>query len=218
MDKISRTDQINNLVFQSTPGFTGATFDYAAIDNNEAIDPLPATVTLGTIPNQPPASENLNQSVFPGSTVPVPRLAGSDPDGEVEFYRIDTLPPANQGILYLGDPNNGGTPVTPGQQLTPEQASRLFFQSTGNFTQANFTYRAFDDLGKPSPEPGTVSLAPLRSPIDLHGQTMQRTPLHPIALLAYSPSLPTIQMVRFSFTRLPIFPPKPRDFILGRSE
>ncbi|MDA0212647.1 MAG: Ig-like domain-containing protein [Cyanobacteria bacterium FC1] len=199
-------DQINNLVFQSTPGFTGATFDYAAIDNNEAIDPLPATVTLGTIPNQPPASENLNQSVFPGSTVPVPRLAGSDPDGEVEFYRIDTLPPANQGILYLGDPNNGGTPVTPGQQLTPEQASRLFFQSTGNFTQANFTYRAFDDLGKPSPEPGTVSLAPpaiANRPPRADNAANPIAPNSAIGLLPLSANDPDGSIQFYTITNLP---------------
>ncbi|MCD8485275.1 MAG: Ig-like domain-containing protein [Desertifilum sp.] len=199
-------DQINNLVFQSTPGFTGATFDYAAIDNNGEIDPLPATVTLGTIPNQPPASENLNQSVFPGSTVPVTRLAGSDPDGEVEFYRIDTLPPANQGILYLGDPNNGGTPVTPGQQLTPEQASRLFFQSTGNFTQANFTYRAFDDLGKPSPEPGTVSLAPpaiANRPPRADNAANPIAPNSAIALLPLSANDPDGSVQFYTITNLP---------------
>jgi len=44
-------------------------------------------------------------------------LGGSDTDGTIAFYTINNLPPADQAVLYLGDPANGGVAVTPGQVL-----------------------------------------------------------------------------------------------------
>ncbi|TAG93549.1 MAG: hypothetical protein EAZ18_12135, partial [Oscillatoriales cyanobacterium] len=58
-----------------------------------------------------------------------------------------TLPPTAQGILFLGDPANGGIAVTAGQVLTPEQIGQLFFRTTGEFSGANFSYSATDNNG-----------------------------------------------------------------------
>jgi hypothetical protein len=78
----------------------------------------------------------------------------------IASYTINTLPPADQAFLYLGDPNNGGVPVTPGQVLTPEQLQQLFVLTTGNFTGTTFTYSTTDNSGALSPAPATVGVIP----------------------------------------------------------
>jgi hypothetical protein len=84
--------------------------------------------------NEPPVANNANSSLAPNSSRLVTGLGGSDPDGTIVSYTINTLPPADQAVLYLGDPGNGGVAVTPGQVLTPEQLQQLFVLTTGNFT------------------------------------------------------------------------------------
>ncbi|MEG4344835.1 hypothetical protein QUB70_16285 [Microcoleus sp. A003_D6] len=162
--------QIGQLFFQSTGDFTGATFNYSATDNNGAVSPLAnATLALtGATPNQAPSATPTNLTVGPNSTARVPGLGGTDPDGSIASYTIDTLPPAAQGILFLGDPANGGVAVTPGQVLTPAQIGQLFFQSTGTFTGANFTYNATDNLGAVSP--------PANATLGLTGATPNQPP------------------------------------------
>jgi Ca2+-binding RTX toxin-like protein len=153
--------QISQLFFQSVGAFSGANFTYNATDNRGASSP--GTVTLGAnaAVNQPPVANNASLSAVPGSTVSVPGLGGSDPDGTIASYTINTLPAAAQGVLFLGDPANGGVAVTAGQSLTPAQISQLFFQSAGTFTGTNFTYSAIDNLGLASPGAATVSANPI---------------------------------------------------------
>ncbi len=159
--------QISQLFFQSTGTFTGANFSYRATDDKGLSSPAAATVSA-LLPgaNQPPVANNVNTAIAPNSTVQLPGLGGTDPDGTIASYTIDTLPNAAQGVLFLGDPANGGVPVTPGQVLTPAQISQLFFQSTGTFTGANFNYRATDDKGLSSPAAATVAqiVAPTPTP------------------------------------------------------
>ncbi|MEG4009599.1 DUF4347 domain-containing protein, partial [Microcoleus sp. Pol1C5] len=124
--------------------------------------PTPTTPTPTPTPttptdNQPPLANNANSSLGPNSSQLVTGLGGSDPDGSIASYTIDTLPSPDQAVLFLGDPANGGVPVTPGQVLTPEQLQQLFFQTTGNFTGANFTYSATDNSGASSPAAATVT-------------------------------------------------------------
>ncbi|MBE9095836.1 DUF4347 domain-containing protein, partial [Tychonema sp. LEGE 07203] len=135
-------EQIGQLFFQSTGDFTGATFSYTATDNLGSVS-SPANANLGLTgapPNQAPEATPTSLTVGPNSSAPVTGLGGNDPDGSIASYTINTLPPAAQGILFLGDPANGGVAVTPGQPLTPEQIGQLFFQSTGDFTGATFSY------------------------------------------------------------------------------
>jgi uncharacterized repeat protein (TIGR01451 family) len=144
--------QLQQLYFTSTGSFTGANFTYSATDNLGAVSPA-ATATVAASPatNQPPVATPTNLSTPPNTSTLVTGLAGNDPDGSIASYAINTLPPAAQGVLFLGDPANGGVAVTPGQVLTPAQIGQLFFQSTGSFTSANFTYTATDNLGAVSP-------------------------------------------------------------------
>ncbi|WP_333119228.1 DUF4347 domain-containing protein [Microcoleus sp. SVA1_B3] len=150
--------QLQQLFFQATGNFTGANFTYSATDNSGATSPAVATVAaILPTSNQPPIANNANSSLGPNSSQLVTGLGGSDPDGSIASYTINTLPPADQAVLFLGDPANGGVAVTPGQVLTPAQLQQLFFFTTGNFTGANFTYSATDNSGATSPAAATVA-------------------------------------------------------------
>ncbi|PSB23111.1 hypothetical protein C7B69_14935, partial [filamentous cyanobacterium Phorm 46] len=129
--------------------------------NNEVTVTTP--LTPAPTPNQPPLANNANSSLGPNSSKLVTGLGGSDPDGSIASYTINTLPPADQAVLFLGDPANGGVAVTPGQVLTPAQLQQLFFFTTGNFTGANFTYSATDNSGAISPA-ATATVAGLIAP------------------------------------------------------
>ena len=150
------TNQIGNLVFEATPEFDGGEFTYSAVDNEGDADPTPATYTL----NAPPTTEDVDDRVNPDDTLPLTALIGNDPDGTVASYTIDTLPPAADGILYLGDPAAGGTPVTAGQVIPASDIDDLFFTASGTFTGTNFTYSATDDNGITDATPATVTLTP----------------------------------------------------------
>ncbi|HIK30019.1 MAG TPA: isopeptide-forming domain-containing fimbrial protein, partial [Oscillatoriales cyanobacterium M4454_W2019_049] len=121
--------QINNLFFQSTGTFDGATFEYAAIDNEDAQDLTPATVTL----NAPPETIDSFGTVPPNGTIPIENLGGSDPDTMVQFYTIDSLPPAADGTLYLGSATPGNE-VQVGDNLTPLELDQLFFTASPTFS------------------------------------------------------------------------------------
>ncbi|MEG5031259.1 hypothetical protein QUB51_29590, partial [Microcoleus sp. AT8-A3] len=150
--------QLQQLFFQATGNFTGANFTYSATDNSGATSPATATVAaILPTDNQPPLANNANSRLAPNSSQLVTGLGGSDPDGSIVSYTINSLPSPDQAVLFLGDPANGGVPVTPGQVLTPAQLQQLFFSTTGNFTGANFTYSATDNRGATSPAVATVA-------------------------------------------------------------
>ena len=181
-------EQLQQLFFQATGNFTAANFSYSAIDNLGATSPATAAVSAilatPTPVNQPPVANNTNFSIAPNGSIRVTGLGGTDPDGSIASYTINTLPPTNQGVLYIGDPANGGIPVTAGQSLTPEQLQQLFFQATGNFTAANFSYSAIDNLGATSPATAAVSailgpIAPTPTPIAPTPNAPTPTPIAP---------------------------------------
>jgi hypothetical protein len=152
--------QLQQLFVSTTGNFTGTNFIYSATDNSGATSPANATVALITATlNLPPVANNANSSLPPNSSRLLTGLGGSDTDGSIASYTINTLPPADQAVLYLGDPANGGVAVTPGQVLTPAQLEQLFVSTTGNFTGTNFTYSATDNSGATSPANATFVAA-----------------------------------------------------------
>lgn len=141
-------DQANQLVFQPSPNFTGGTFTFTATDSTGAVDATPATATLSRITNLPPVlPDNSTTLVVPGSVVNLTGLEGTDPDGTITGYEITAVPPPNQGTVFLGNPAQGGTPVTVGQSLTPEQINQLFFRPGAGFRTTSFSYAAVDNRG-----------------------------------------------------------------------
>ena len=67
----------------------------------------------------PPETNDAAGTVAAGADVQLttlngtPLTPGSDPDGTVVSYTVDlsTLPDAADGVLFLGDPAGGGTPI-----------------------------------------------------------------------------------------------------------
>lgn len=151
--------QSNQLFFQASSGFAGAYFTYAGIDNQGLVDSTPATINLGIADNALPIAKDVTFNFDPEAAANITGLSASDADGTIVSYTISTLPPADQGVLFLGDPNAGGTAVVVGQVLAPAQVSQLFFQSASGFTGSQFTYTATDDRGMTDPTPATVTLA-----------------------------------------------------------
>ncbi|NJM63885.1 MAG: hypothetical protein HC849_33070, partial [Oscillatoriales cyanobacterium RU_3_3] len=143
--------------------------------------PGAATATVSPIAtdrNQPPITRNINTSTAPGNVLQLTDLGGADPDGTIVSYTINTLPPAAQGVLFLGNPAQGGVAVTAGQTLTAEQINQLFFQSTGEFAGTNFTYTATDNGGAVS-DRSTATIDVTGAPTPTPTQTPTPTPAVP---------------------------------------
>ncbi len=157
--------QIANVYFQATNNFDGSSFTYTATDTRGSVDATPAIVTL-TRQGNPPTSNNLppdtaasSLEIAQGAVKRVPGLSGTDSDGTVESFTILTLPTASQGVLYLGNPSQGGTPIEVGQVLTTTQIQQVFFKSSATFSSSRFTYAATDNLGTSDPTPAVVTLS-----------------------------------------------------------
>ncbi|GEM_PF-3358529 len=142
--------QISQLSFAPTAGFTGlAIFNYSATDNGGSVSnlanytiPVSGSGNIRPVTNTITAPPMSNNS---GATT-LPTLTGSDVDGTITTYTIETLPPAFQGQLLFN-----GTPVLPGQTFTPAQAAQLQFVPNAGFVgNAIFEYAATDNNGAKS--------------------------------------------------------------------
>lgn len=155
-------DQLSQLFFQAQPGFTGGSFTYRATDTDGDTTQVPGTVTLTLQGNNanPLLPGDKTTPVSPQNPTNLTGLEGRDPDGTIPAYIISTIPPTNQGTLFIGNPDQGGTPVTQGQRLSPTQLDQLFFRPGPGFTNTNFTYVAIDNQGALS-TPRTITLSTL---------------------------------------------------------
>jgi Ca2+-binding RTX toxin-like protein len=108
--------------------------------------------------NYPPVAVDVNADITPGTTTHVRGVSATDQDGQIVNYTITTLPTADQGVLFLGNPLVDGTPVQVGQVLQPDQIDKVFFKAEAGFTKSSFTYVATDDKGRISIAPATVTL------------------------------------------------------------
>ncbi|MCC5900262.1 MAG: hypothetical protein JJU32_20420, partial [Phormidium sp. BM_Day4_Bin.17] len=152
-DRIPK-DRINDVFFLPGNNFNGTNFRYAAVDNEGEEDPTPAQVTLD-VGNRFPDTDNVtNPLPDPGQIIRLSGLGGSDADGQVIGFVINTLP--NRGRLFLGHPEAGGVPIEEGQILTVSEIGRLFLDVGDGTGDIRFTYSAIDNLGAIDPIPGEV--------------------------------------------------------------
>lgn len=156
-----RANRIDDVFFQASNNFSGTTFKYAAIDNDGLQDPTPATVRLqvgSSTTNERPETDDVSKRIEPDTVNRLRGLNGRDPDGTVEQFRIETLPPSRQGTLFLGNPDRNGTPVSAGQRIDAGDIGSLFFQSTPRFSGTSFEYAAIDNQGAKDRSSATVEL------------------------------------------------------------
>ncbi|PSB65286.1 hypothetical protein C7B61_11400, partial [filamentous cyanobacterium CCP1] len=104
-----------------------------------------------------PIAKSPTVQVTPNTPVNLTGLTATDADGTIVSYTISTLPPTQQGILFVGDPGKGGIAVRAGQTLPPAQIQQLIFLPAPGFTGGSFTYTATDNSGSTTP-PATVNL------------------------------------------------------------
>ncbi|GAB4368898.1 MAG: hypothetical protein Kow00121_08380 [Elainellaceae cyanobacterium] len=163
-------DNANQLFFRPNPGFENfnVTFNYFAVDNADATsNTATATLVAGAVQEAgDPVADNFTIPVTNAAAVPVSfdgrvRDTNLDGSGSVTAVVIATLPPADAGQLFLGDPAAGGRPVTLGEIIPVDQANTaLFFLPTrATGSDAQFTYFAIDNEGNLSGGgiPGTAT-------------------------------------------------------------
>ncbi|MBI4785156.1 MAG: DUF4347 domain-containing protein [Oscillatoriophycideae cyanobacterium NC_groundwater_1537_Pr4_S-0.65um_50_18] len=163
--QVLQPNQVSQLFFQASPNFVSGSFAYTATDNRGGSDRTPATVSL-TLPgaNQLPVAGNGSvDQISPNIPKRVTGLTATDADGTIASFTILTVPDAANGTLFLGNPTTGGTAIQAGQQLTPAQVNRIFFQATDTFNIATFTYTATDNLGASDLTPATITLRGVRN-------------------------------------------------------
>jgi hypothetical protein len=153
--------QAATLQFDPADGFAGtATFTYTATDNSGNVDATPATYQIPV--NTPPTTNNITAPgmyATQGNTA-IPPFTGAD-NGFISFYSVTTLPPTDQGTLYLN-----GVAVTNLSQvdtLTPAQITQLSFTPAATFTGTTFNYTATDNQGAIDVTPAVYTIPSLIS-------------------------------------------------------
>ncbi|NNE15188.1 MAG: Ig-like domain-containing protein, partial [Saprospiraceae bacterium] len=152
---------INLLSFAPSGSFLGnVTFQFSAIDNDNAQDLTPATYTIPIV-NTPPSA---NDITFPFCLVDtiadqtITGLLGTDIDGFVSNYIIKTLPLT--GILKVD-----GALAIPNMMISVEQAATLSYTPIPGFSgPVTFTYDATDDQFSTSLTAGTYTINVSTSP------------------------------------------------------
>jgi hypothetical protein len=143
----------DKLRFDPALGFTGnAVFNYTSSDNNSNVS-APAVYTIPVVATNyisglPPIANNITATPMQstnGSTA-IPSLSSTDADGTIDSYKINTIPPASEGVLFLCNP--ACVAVTAGQVLTPAQIAQLLFDPAPGFNgNALFNYSTLDNSG-----------------------------------------------------------------------
>ena len=163
------TTQITTLRFDPLATFSGtSTFNYFATDNSGNMSNF-ATYTI-PVTSTPPVANPVVAPAMPQTNVAtvIPTLVGSDADGTIVSYQIETLPPTTQGVLSVlcgtvanptligGSCVSGYQELTPailanypnGIPLTPTQAALPQFDPSGNYSgNVLFNYHVTDNSG-----------------------------------------------------------------------
>jgi large repetitive protein len=183
-----------SIKYTPVPGFNGTdVINYSVCDKSTPASCTTSSVTMTVTNNLPP--ETVNQTLplmLNTATVNIPALVANDSDGTIASLKIVTLPNPTEGVLYLGNPSSGGTPVLAGQILTPAQASQLYFKPTAGFSgNSSFTFTATDNLAKSDATPATVTIPVNAAPVSKPdtATTAVNTPVT-VSVLANDKDLP----------------------------
>ncbi|HEX7946396.1 MAG TPA: Ig-like domain-containing protein, partial [Phenylobacterium sp.] len=145
---------VNGVVtFTPDANYNGpASFNYSISDGHGGTDT--ATVNINVVPvNDPPDTDNVSASGAEDSPgIPV-ALHGSDVDGTVASFQINSLP-ANGTLMF------NGAPVTVGQVIPAvANGAGVTFVPNANWNGVtDFNYTATDNQGAPDPTPGVATI------------------------------------------------------------
>lgn len=160
--------QAASLHFDPVQGFIGtASFTYTVKDNGApALTSNTATYSIPVFNNPPIANPTITSPINNAKLSPtlLPALSGSDQDGTVVSYNINSVPAATDGILKYCLGPAACTPATlttisgPVSGLTPAQAATLNFIPSSSFTgNYVFSFSTVDNNGLVS-QPATVTI------------------------------------------------------------
>jgi Ca2+-binding RTX toxin-like protein len=211
LDQIIPANRADDLTFSpnSTRFFDLATFQYAAIDDEGAEDPLPALYVIPTLDNFPPIAEVVVQPPITQelAQVPIdPPPSGEDADGTVEAFSIITLP--ENGQLFLeGEPIEETAEV---QNLDIELATQLSFTPDPDFIgNDRFEYTVTDNNGVRSFNRGSVILPVINETVTNIPPVVNNISLTPIRNDVQQVTVPPLEgedvdgeIVSYSFVRL----------------
>lgn len=166
--------QVATLHFTPSSTFTGDyIFNFTTVDNNGLVsNPAPFTIPVFAGPaaiGQPPLAYNYNAAPISSTSTAnlSSALTGTDPDGTIANYTIESIVPANEGVLTycVTPPSTGcGTALTVGLVLTPAQAATITFDPNDNFVgTSTFTYSNTDNDGNKS-NIATVTIPVVNNP------------------------------------------------------
>ena len=157
-----------SIKYTPASGFNGTdVINYQVCDKSTPAQCTTSSVTITVSNNLPPETTSQTLPLMLNTaTASVPTLVATDADGTISSLKVVTVPNPSEGVLYLGDPANGGTPVLVGQVLIPSDASKLYFKPTPGFSgNASFTFTATDNLGKTDATPATVNIPVNAAPV-----------------------------------------------------
>ncbi len=144
------------IKFDPNPLFSGnATFTFTATDNLGAVDATPAIFTI-PVANQPPVTDDkisqvITNTIGTGQQA-IPALSGTDADGSVVSFTINSLPP--NGVLYVN-----GVVATIGMVVPIANAGLLTFDPADGFAgTSNFNYSATDNNGNTDATPAVYQI------------------------------------------------------------
>ncbi len=131
-------------------------------DGGDQSNTAVATIVVNPFePNQLPVAEDINNPAIPnnGIQIPLDPVRGTDPDGEIDSFRITSLP-TEGGTLFIGE-----NPITqPTETIPISQAGDLRFTPDQNFSGAvTFRYTVIDNQQAEDPTPATFTLPILRT-------------------------------------------------------
>jgi large repetitive protein len=170
------------LRFDPTAGFTGlAAFKYGAVDNSGLLSNVSTyTLPVSGAGNIPPVAKNVLATSMANTNGPtaIPTLVGTDADGTIASYKLNSVPAATQGTLSIPCPatptgatcTGGFADLTPavlaantgGIVLTPAQAAGMRFDPLPGFSgKVDFAYTTTDNTGATSA--GAVYTIPVTS-------------------------------------------------------
>ncbi len=152
-----------DLYFVPNANWNGdTTFTYHAIDNDSLADATPATATITVTPvNDAPETNNVSANGPEDSASITITLTGSDIDGTVENFSLDSLP--INGTLYT-DATLTTLAVTGTNYAATGEALLLYFVPNANWNgDTTFTYHAIDNdlLADATPATATITVTPV---------------------------------------------------------
>ncbi|MEZ9822948.1 Ig-like domain-containing protein, partial [Shewanella sp. 10N.286.45.A1] len=110
------------------------------------------TITVNDVNDAPETADLTASGDEDATSIAIPQLSGSDSDGTIASFVIDTLP-AN-GTLYLN-----GQVIAAGTTVSVADAANLTFVPTADWNgDTRFTYHAVDNDGLADATPATVTI------------------------------------------------------------